>query len=610
MNVPHPFEPTSKLVSLPAAPADASLGDASRDIGVDAEAQAFWRMRVWTVTASIRQVLERSRLRVSLLVFLSAFFWVALFCLFYEGFHFLSTQIGHVATRAETVRAVYNVFFVSLMAMLLLSSAIIVYSGVFANPEAAFLLTTPARATRIVLHKFQEALFFSCWGFVLLGSPMLIAYGVEVRAPWYYFVLMFPFMLSFIYIPGALGAVLCLLTVRWLPHVRFHMALLVAAAGITGFMVGWTVLNGVENNIFSADWFKEMLSRLQFSEHRMFPSWWLSSGLLEASSSDAGPFDRRPWAESLMFLSVLISNALMCHLWMVRTASKHYRAAYSQLVGDRPAARPKAGFWLDRLLLRFLPFLDRQMRLLIVKDLRVFRRDPVQWTQFLIFFALLSLYFLNIRRFSNDVNVVGWVNMISFLNLAVVGLILSTFTTRFIFPMISLEGRRFWILGLLPIERDAILWSKFLFAVVGSVTPCTLLILLSDLMLQIDDLVILLHQVTCVMLCLGLSGIAVGMGAMMPNLQETSPSKIAAGFGGTLNLVLSAIYIVAVVLLTALPCHYYLLYKHGVDVRSDSFPPYVSAFFWGGFTLAALLGLVATWYPMQRGLQAFRALEI
>jgi ABC-2 type transport system permease protein len=112
------------------------------------------------------------------------------------------------------------------------------------------------------------------------------------------------------------------------------------------------------------------------------------------------------------------------------------------------------------------------------------------------------------------------------------------------------------------------------------------------------------------MLCLGLSGIAVGMGAMMPNLQETSPSKIAAGFGGTLNLVLSAIYIVAVVLLTALPCHYYLIYRHGAEVRNDALPPFVTTFFWGGFALAALLGLLATWLPMRRGLQAFRVMEL
>ena len=68
---------------------------------------------------------------------------------------------------------------------------------------------------------------------------------------------------------------------------------------------------------------------------------------------------------------------------------------------------------------------------------------------------------------------VGWVNMVSFLNLSVVGLLLSTFTTRFVFPMISLEGRRFWILGLLPVRRTTILWSKFFFAAGGAIIPCS-----------------------------------------------------------------------------------------------------------------------------------------
>ena len=84
--------------------------------------------------------------------------------------------------------------------------------------------------------------------------------------------------------------------------------------------------------------------------------------------------------------------------------------------------------------------------------------------------------------------------MVSFLNLAVVGLILSTFTTRFIYPMISLEGHCFWILGLLPIERDTILWSKFWFASLGSWVPCALLVLLSDMMLHVPMLVIIVSS--------------------------------------------------------------------------------------------------------------------
>ena len=41
----------------------------------------------------------------------------------------------------------------------------------------------------------------------------------------------------------------------------------------------------------------------------------------------------------------------------------------------------------------------------------------MQWSQFIIFFGLLTLYFANIRRFSYDVNYTAWVNMISFANL-------------------------------------------------------------------------------------------------------------------------------------------------------------------------------------------------
>src|SRR4029077_5171010 len=139
------------------------------------------------------------------------------------------------------------------------------------------------------------------------------------------------------------------------------------------------------------------------------------------------------------------------------------------------------------------------MRLLLLKEIRLFRRDPVQWSQCVIFFALLSLYFVNIRRFSYNP---GYSAMIGFLNLAVIGLILSTFTTRFIFPMISLEGQRFWMLGVLPIKRDVILWTKFLFAATASLVPCCALMVLSDVMLDSKLEILLRHQLSCAVLCL------------------------------------------------------------------------------------------------------------
>jgi ABC-2 type transport system permease protein len=457
-----------------------------------------------------------------------------------------------------------------------------------------------------VLHKFQEAIVFSSWGFILLGSPMLVAYGLQAGASWYYYALLLPFMGAFVYIPGGLGAIVCMLVVHRMARIQRHLVALAGVALVGGIVLfAWSIVGRTKGNLMTPLWFQEMLARLQFSEHRLLPSWWLSSGLLEAARPDGGTLERAAWSESLLFLSLLISNALFLRVLAVAIGGRIYRTSYSELRSERAPRRPRASFWLDRAVMRWTPLLNARMRLLIVKDLRLFRRDPAQWSQFLIFFGLLTLYFGNIRRFSYDISYVAWVNMISFLNLAVVGLILSTFTTRFIYPMLSLEGRRLWIISMLPVRRDSILWGKFLFAAAGSALPCCLLILLSDWMLQISPLVLAVHQLACLLLCVGLSGIAVGLGAKMPDLREESPSKIAAGFGGTLNLVISAFYIVVIVLLTALPSHFYV-----AALQAEADPALFRNWVLAGTATACVLAAIATVVPMRIGLAAFRNLEI
>lgn len=573
------------------------------------EARAFWRMRFRLATTLLQQAFGRARFRLATILVLSLVLWLGLFWLFADGFRFLRTGIVHAETHDQMVRAVFGMFFVALMVMLVFSSAIILYGSLFRSREVAFLFTIPARVERVFLHKFQEAVLLSSWGFLLLGSPMLLAYGIVAGAPWYYYAMLLPFMVAFVYIPAGIGAVLCLVVIRHLPGKRLHALLLggglLAAAGLWGV---WALVTSPENDLLTPGWFQEILGRLRFSEQRLLPSWWLSSGLLEAA--------RQTWSESLMFLVVMIANALFCRQVGVWTAARIYRPAYSALAGKHLGRKRTGLGWIDRTAFWSTRLLPRQMQLLLVKDLRLFRRDPAQWSQFLIFFGLLTLYFLNVRRFSYNVYYVGWVNMVSFLNLSVVGLLMSTFTTRFIFPMISLEGRRFWFLGLLPLRRDAILWSKFFFAAGGSILPCAGLILLSDVMLgmlQISPVVVASHQLTCAVLCLGLSGIAVGLGARLPNLREESPARIAAGFGGTLNLVISTLYILAVVLLTALPCHFYLgaYHTHPVSLLSGEAPLHRWLEFWliSGTVASVLLGVLATVVPLRIGFRAFRRLE-
>ena len=53
---------------------------------------------------------------------------------------------------------------------------------------------------------------------------------------------------------------------------------------------------------------------------------------------------------------------------------------------------------------------------------------------------------------------------VSLTNLTATSILLCAYTGRFIYPMLSLEGRKFWILGLLPLKRDRLLWGKFTFS--------------------------------------------------------------------------------------------------------------------------------------------------
>ena len=109
-------------------------------------------------------------------------------------------------------------------------------------------------------------------------------------------------------------------------------------------------------------------------------------------------------------------------------------------------------------------------------------------------------------------------------------------------------------------------------------------------------------------LCAGLSGIAVGLGARMPDLRESSPSKIASGFGGTLSLVISSLFIIAVVLVMAVPTHLFLATAGGADGSSLAWAGTRRAVA-GGLAIVLALGFAATALPLALGLRAFRRLE-
>ena len=561
-------------------------------------ARAFHLLR-WRLSKNIvRSILAGSRLRLFMILICSAVFWSGLFGIFFEGFQFLAS----FKIPDEIIGYLFSLFFLSLLILMVFSTGIILYTGLFQSREAGYLLTVPASTDRIFAYKFQEAMAYSSWGFLLLGSPLMVAYGISIGAPWSFYALFLIFLVAFVLIPGSLGGIGAILVAHFLPRRRVSVLVLCSMVlVISGVALVMRVMQ-TPGDTMTRDWLDGLIGRLSFSQHPLLPSLWMSRGLIGAARGD--------WTVALFYLMVIGAHAGLAYLIAAVVARDLYRPSYSRLQGGRSSRRRMGLYAFDVVFHRVFGFVPKEIRLLILKDLRTFRRDPSQWSQFLIFFGLLAFYFLSIRRLGHDVQSPYWTNLLSFLNLAVTALILSTFTSRFIFPLLSLEGRNFWVLGLLPLRRDAILWGKFAFASGISLVATEILVILSDVMLRVGSAMIALHVGMVAVLCFGLSGISVGLGARLPNLKEDDPSKIAAGFGGTLNLLVSLVFIFLIVTTLALPCHLYFAQREFSDFGALGF---ADPLFRSRITLAIFIslaiGLVGTFLPLRIGIKAFQSME-
>ena len=292
----------------------------------------------------------------------------------------------------------------------------------------------------------------------------------------------------------------------------------------------------------------------------------------------------------LLSLTYVVSGHLMAQGWYV-----------SQ--GLRSMKRYVARGWVDRFFSAILFFVDRKVRFIVIKDVKSFLRDPVQWSQFLIFFGLLAIYFLNLRSFAYEERSMMWKNLIAQMNLLATCLTLATFSSRFIYPQLSLEGRRFWVIGMAPMTREKILFGKLALSFSCSLLISEGLISLSSWMLRTPFTLTVLHSVSLFGICLGLSGLSVGLGALYPNFSEDNPSKIVSGFGGTLNLVLSLFFVLIVLSLQAIPCFFY----YGIaKLTGDEFRWLIV----GSMVAIAIVSLVTCLIPLRMGLKAIERLEI
>lgn len=557
-------------------------------------------LQLWRRFLSIR---HQSYLLTTVLGSFIAGYLAISFWLFYLALKFV---MGFPGLGTALVERLLYLLFAFLFGLLLLSNLIISYSNFFRNRETMFLLTMPVSRRTIFQWKFIESAALASWAFLFLIAPLLAAFGLVRHVPWHFYPTTIILITLFIILPAVMGAWAALGVARYLDRRSFQTAIVGISVGLLTFAAFWWKTQsandtGAESRV--SDVLDKLLVKTSFVQFPFLPSYWLTTGVLEwADGILAGAFF---FILVLLSYTLLFSYVAFTHLGNLFYDSISALQSRANILGRWPrfspanapvAAIPRAPRGFLEIFFDFaFGWLRKDVRAVAVKDIRMFWRDTAQWGQSVMLFGLLGVYIINLRHFTSQLNSPFWVNLTSFLNLFACALNLATVTTRFIYPQFSLEGRRIWIVGMAPMGLGQVVKVKYWLASFFSLIVTLSLITLSSHLLRLPFNRLLLFSVTITVMTFVLNALAVGLGVLFPNFKDTSPGKIVSGFGGTLCLVLSVLYILCSVLLLALGA---------TNPRAGFTTATVS------FAVFALLSFCVGWLPMRWGLRALKRLEI
>ena len=547
--------------------------------------------RIWILRNSIAGIKSEPKLKVALISVSIMVFWFGSLALFHRGLAFF--YAFPIIGPALVDESIY-IFSAVLFIMLTLSSVVICYTTYYSSKEVAFLFSKPIDTRVILFYRFFQSVIFGSWAFLFLGVTFMLAYGfVKDVSFWFYLFLPFYFV-AFITLPAAIASIIVLAAVRFIDYRRVKYILAVTAFMGASFLywyykqnIAAAPLTGTEIGYF----LDNFLYHIRIFKHPLFPGSWMAKALIHFSINNFkdGLFYFLAFTTTVFFflqVNWFMAGEIFYSGWLSsgRGRSKQYNTPGRGLVNR--------AVWS-------LPFVPRSTAAMITKDIKIFLRDFGQWAQFLIYFVILAIYIFNLRNMPHITVNIYWKMIVTFLNLSATVLVLAGFTVRFLFPLISLEGNKFWILGLAPITFRGLILQKFIINFVGIFLASEFLMVATNIILKTGASLMYISCGLAALTSIGLVGLSIGLGGIYPNFKEDNSAKIVSGFGGTLNFIIALFYETCMIILFAVP--YFSFEIHG-SISEHTFRLFL-IFSW---TVSLITTIVVGIFPMILG---YRNLE-
>ncbi|MFO8058059.1 MAG: hypothetical protein R6V10_12250 [bacterium] len=538
-----------------------------------------------------------------------------LFCFaVYGAFYFLLDYIENLNLtgqgleletflRFEINRRILGMVVLVFLAILIFSNIITSLTTFFLSEDLTLVGALPVSGDSIFLARYAEMLLQSSWMIVIFGTPVFVAFGAVYQAGVWYYLAIPAVLIPFLLIPAGIGVVVTMLLVYSFPARRIRDILLILSIVVAGILFVLLRLLQPEKLATSTAQMEviEIIQNIQAPQQSWMPNYWAVQTLTQIVKGGL-------LSSGKMFLALLWSTGLgitgvalfLSRFLYPESFSKSQEATRTIISRTDPVNR-------------FIIFISRPFRpatrQIVMKDIRVFMRDTTQWSQLFLLAALVVIYIFNFRvmplsRF--PMNQFKLMNFLCYLNIGLAGFVVTALSVRFVFPMVSQEGRAFWIIKSSPLSLKGFLWSKFLISCVPLLVIGEVLIMVTNYILEVSLTVWWISAITIALMTVAICGMGVGLGARFPRFQIENPTKVATSFGGVIYMIITMSVIGLVVLLEATPTYMYFISEfRGVPLTGSQI-----ALIIGLFSIIVALLVLATIVPMKIGLKWLENLEL
>lgn len=511
------------------------------------KAGLLFRIRINSLRGAAASEWENNRLKLIAAGITMSILVPGIYLLFHFLFAYIysleSTFTGFGIALAQRL---LGMTFMSIGIFIGISSFISGVSAMFRSGETSLLLTLPVRDRTVAFIRMIESWFNAGWATVLLGIPILIAFNISLEYNLFSSIAalaLFPFLLA-VWVSS--GTVLLGVSIR----MSQSSGKLWRAALILGLVVSagiYLVLKSsgpegiVAEETTALEALHKFVADLPVAGGRFWPHILFGNAV---SSVNNGI-----WSEAFQNAGILILESAIVIFLAYIIICPGFRNRFSSVSAVSSRRRSSS------LLLRS----HGRFRTMLQKDILIFLRDPVQWSQLLLLGGLFLVYAFNINRFPMDVGNPLWRTVLVYLNFSFSCFVTATILVRFTFPAISLEGSGISYILQLPAGRKMLLKSKLLESFLF-ITPFMIGIgIWSTIAIGAGTVLVVSSTVALVFVCIALVCINTCLGAVFPRFDKDSAVSIASGHGGiiaacaSMGYVLVAVSVLGMTIRRALP---------------------------------------------------------